>query len=153
MFDDDGAARRAKRRLFHFLPFEAGETNSETLIGKLGCLILSHARRMKIFSFRKIYALHFLSEGRRLRAIARHPIPAIGRSDLLRRPRSSLKTRSLGSRSASIRYRAPPGLTKNFIKLRLGFQREIPRRYFLFFMSSPVSFPREIRAILSKRNS
>lgn len=86
---------------------------------------------MKIFSFRKIYVLHFLSKVDYLRAISRHPAPPI-RGDLL--SGEKLFKRSL----THVRHRSDIArMNQKFYQTSPGFQRyKIPRRYFLYFMSS-----------------
>lgn len=87
---------------------------------------------MKIFSFREIYALHFLSEVDYLRAISRHAAPPI-RGDLL--SAKKLFKRSLTHvRPVSIQYCTDePKILSNLAWIP---RYKIPRRYFLYFMSS-----------------
>lgn len=93
--------------------------------------ILSHAQRMKIFSFRKIYALHFLSQVDYVRS---SELPYHRSEAIYSLKRSSLKRSLTHVRfPASIRYcRDEPKILSNLAWI----PDEIPRRYFLYFMSS-----------------
>lgn len=91
--------------------------------------ILSHAQRMKIFSFRKIYALHFLSQVDYVRSSELPPI----RGDLLSEEKLFKAEPYSCPAPASIRYcRDEPKILSNLAWI----PDEIPRRYFLYFMSS-----------------